>query len=658
MSLTITHPFVSAVADSGNTSLVQPSNWNANHTVVGNATATTGYVLVAQGSGAAPIWSASFPSIITFPDGNVAAPSITFTNEPTTGLYRVGAGELGFSILGTKELGLTATALSPGASDGSALGTSSLMWADAFFASGAVINFNAGDVTLTHAADTLTLSGDTLASLVFAHAGTKEATTTTAASATFAGGVGIAKALRIGSTAASTAYTNGALIVAGGIGAAGTSTLGGTLSIFPSSGNAIYSQASVGNAIFAMIDSSSTNQWNYYVNTDGSYSVYNVGAAATALHINGTTNQITIAATTQATTTSDGALYTPGGLSVVKNAVIGGSLSVTSTGSFGSTVTNTVTSSGARTTGLILWNNAGAANTAISLDFTPNTNVPLARINANRTDAVVGGDTQLEFSTYNSGLATRMTIGPSGIVTLADTTASTSNTTGALVVSGGAGFAKDVYLATGTTAIAPLTFTSGTNLTTARAGGVEFDGTCFYATSVASSRQVVGAEQLAVIQTDNTLADVATAQNVFAGANDVLSLAASTAYEFEFFYWITRAAGTTSHTTSLLFPASSAFTSIHYTAQVTNPTGNALANVQQIVGDVSTGVVITAANTVATENIIVWGRGVIRTNAASTVTPQFQYSAAPGGAPTVKVDSFFRIWPVGSNTVAAVGNWA
>lgn len=252
----------------------------------------------------------------------------------------------------------------------------------------------------------------------------------------------------------------------------------------------------------------------------------------------------------------------------------------------------------------------------------------------------------------------RMEIDSTGQVKITIDTAASSNITGALWVVGGAGFGKDVYLATGTTAIAPLTFTSGTNLTTARAGAMEYDGKVFYATSVASSRQVVGAEQLAVIQTDNTLADVNTAQNIFASGNDVLSLAASTAYEFEFFYWITRAAGTTSHTTDILFPASSAFTSIHYVAQVTNPTGNALAATQQIVGDVSTGVTITAANTSATENLIVWGRGVIRTNGASTVTPQFQYSAAPGGAPTVKVDSFFRIWPVGSNTVAAVGNWA
>lgn len=32
-SATVTHPFVSAIADGGDATLVQPSNWNASHTV-------------------------------------------------------------------------------------------------------------------------------------------------------------------------------------------------------------------------------------------------------------------------------------------------------------------------------------------------------------------------------------------------------------------------------------------------------------------------------------------------------------------------------------------------------------------------------------------------------------------------------------------------
>lgn len=49
--------------------------------------------------------------------------------------------------------------ITPVTNDLSALGTTSLKWSDLFLASGAVINFNAGDLTLTHAANALTIAG-------------------------------------------------------------------------------------------------------------------------------------------------------------------------------------------------------------------------------------------------------------------------------------------------------------------------------------------------------------------------------------------------------------------------------------------------------------------------------------------------------------------
>ncbi|TSC88693.1 MAG: hypothetical protein G01um10145_860 [Microgenomates group bacterium Gr01-1014_5] len=66
---------------------------------------------------------------------------------------------LEIGIGGTNELTLTTTAFSPSTSDGSALGTGSLMWSDLFLANLSVINFNNGDVTITHATDALTIAG-------------------------------------------------------------------------------------------------------------------------------------------------------------------------------------------------------------------------------------------------------------------------------------------------------------------------------------------------------------------------------------------------------------------------------------------------------------------------------------------------------------------
>lgn len=50
-------------------------------------------------------------------------------------------------------------AVVPGSNDGAALGASGTAWSDLFLATGSVVNWNAGDVTLTHAANTLAFAG-------------------------------------------------------------------------------------------------------------------------------------------------------------------------------------------------------------------------------------------------------------------------------------------------------------------------------------------------------------------------------------------------------------------------------------------------------------------------------------------------------------------
>ena len=73
------------------------------------------------------------------------------------------ANTINFHADNAKEMVLSANALTPGTSDGTALGTTSLMWSDIILASGSVINLDNGDVTLTHSANTLTVAGGTLA---------------------------------------------------------------------------------------------------------------------------------------------------------------------------------------------------------------------------------------------------------------------------------------------------------------------------------------------------------------------------------------------------------------------------------------------------------------------------------------------------------------
>jgi hypothetical protein len=60
------------------------------------------------------------------------------------------ANTINFHANNAKEMVLAENSLTPGTSDGTALGTTSLMWSDLFLASGGVMNFNNGNVTITH----------------------------------------------------------------------------------------------------------------------------------------------------------------------------------------------------------------------------------------------------------------------------------------------------------------------------------------------------------------------------------------------------------------------------------------------------------------------------------------------------------------------------
>lgn len=214
----------------------------------------------------------------------------------------------------------------------------------------------------------------------------------------------------------------------------------------------------------------------------------------------------------------------------------------------------------------------------------------------------------------------------------------------------------------GTATVAPENYTAGTNLTTAAVGAVEFDGKCFYDTAVASARQVRVDEQYCVLTSDYTATDSAAAQKVFnSSTNGAITLAAGTKYAFEEEIYLTNT-GTTSHTWAILFAGAATLTRIFYAAEAYTAASNALTALLSIFGVAATAVVVTGAQTSATENVRIKVRGVIDVNAGGTFIPQFQASAQPGlsGTPgvTIKTGSYFRCWPLGAAATAAVGNWS
>lgn len=78
---------------------------------------------------------------------------------PTNGMYLPSANTLGWAVNTTAKLSLDATALFPATDGDLALGTAANGFSSVSFASGAVVRFDSGDMTLTHSTNLLTLAG-------------------------------------------------------------------------------------------------------------------------------------------------------------------------------------------------------------------------------------------------------------------------------------------------------------------------------------------------------------------------------------------------------------------------------------------------------------------------------------------------------------------
>lgn len=286
-----------------------------------------------------------------------------------------------------------------------------------------------------------------------------------------------------------------------------------------------------------------------------------------------------------------------------------------------------------------------------------------------------GGGTSANGTLITKGVSaanTLMIVNSSGNFTFGGT----FTVSGTLTVSGAQVLTANLELAAGTTTLAPLTFQAGTNLTTATAGVMEFDGTAFYATAAASSRQQLDAEQYIIASANsttysNTGLDSSSAYQAFTATTNpaltagAVTLVAGKTYYFEAVYMLTNT-GTTSHTwaTALggtaTFSAGSGYQAFGASGvTASTPISGSLTGFINST-TLSTAVVCTAASTSATEQVTITQSGILVVLAAGTVIPQLKASARPGATGTAGVTllagSFFRIWEMGTNT--QVGNWS
>jgi hypothetical protein len=120
-------------------------------------------------------------------------------------------------------------------------------------------------------------------------------------------------------------------------------------------------------------------------------------------------------------------------------------------------------------------------------------------------------------------------------------------TTGNLVASAGNVVANSITPVAGTATVAPVVLTSGTNLTTAAAGAIEYDGVNMYGTTdTTSGRSSVGLyNQFKLTANGGTISTIAN----FFGATSNIALVASALYEIEItMYFRKTTAGTVTWT--------------------------------------------------------------------------------------------------------------
>lgn len=274
----------------------------------------------------------------------------------------------------------------------------------------------------------------------------------------------------------------------------------------------------------------------------------NIGGAAATLNIGATTGTLTIGNPTVVGTQTSQALYN----TVATTLNFAGAATTLTIGATSGTATirnATVAVTNALTVGSSL-------TVGTTLGVTGATTLAGATLSGDL--AVNGGDITTSATTFNlvNATATTLNIG-GGATTLA---------IGA--TSGSTSIRNNLTLAQGTTTLAPLTLTSGTNLTTAAQGVVEFDGVNQYFTpNTVHGRNVIPLLQQFVLSVNGTaLTGTGVTTNTYFGANSAATLDAATTYEIECYCILLK---TTAGTLTWVPTFSTATTSAHAVLEYT-----------------------------------------------------------------------------------------
>ena len=213
-------------------------------------------------------------------------------------------------------------------------------------------------------------------------------------------------------------------------------------------------------------------------------------------------------------------------------------------------------------------------------------------------------------------------------------------------------------LFSGNTTIAPLTFVSGTNLATAVAGALEYDGKSFYGTPSGTQRGLIPVEQTYITTGDRTLYANTAPCSVFGKS---VTLSSATRYAYEIIANLTKAGTNKDLSYGLLVGGSGVLAAHSYnstyiasaTSRVTLGSGFSMSNF--ITTNFATPVKIAAYDD---KYMTITISGIIDVTTGGTITPQFTVSAGTD-AHTLYAYSRMRIYPVdGISANTIIGTWS
>jgi hypothetical protein len=199
------------------------------------------------------------------------------------------------------------------------------------------------------------------------------------------------------------------------------------------------------------------------------------------------------------------------------------------------------------------------------------------------------------------------------------------------------------------------TFTAGTLLTAQVSGTWEYDGNAAYFTA-GGNRGVLAAESIITLTSNfTTPGGTITLQKLFnSPTNGAITLAANTAYEFEAYFKLASMSAT-SGAFGFGFGGSVGIASVDYASVALKNVANTAGLPPDFVAGtlaLSTWLVNSNTQTSGFAHI----KGKLVTSTAGTLIPSFATSIA--AATVVGAGSYFKIKPLGADTVQSVGNWS